>query len=173
MGVRGFVFHVEHLGSIALMVEIQLANGRGVALVDDEDAWLVTPFSWCLLVSGSLRKNYYAMARIAGRCILMHRWIANPPDGMEVDHRDRNGLHNWRANLRVCTHAENRLNTGAKTGSRTGLKGVSVTRSGRFLAQATFQGKTVGLGRYDTAEEAHAAYVAYVRELHGEFFRAA
>ena len=39
----------------------------------------------------------------------MHREIMKPPKGMDVDHKNHNKLDNTRESLRVCTHAENKL----------------------------------------------------------------
>lgn len=42
-------------------------------------------------------------------------------------------------------------------------------RDGRWYSRITINGKHIHLGRFDTAEEAHAAYVAASREAYGEF----
>jgi len=54
-----------------------------------------------------------------------------------------------------------------------GLQGRRVRPAKRQLEAAiTKLGKRYNIGTYGTAEEAHAAYVAKARELHGEFARA-
>jgi hypothetical protein len=40
-----------------------------------------------------------------------------------------------------------------------------------WRAEITVNGKTYKLGSYPTPEEAHAAYCAKAKELHGEFAR--
>src|SRR5690606_23490824 len=49
------------------------------------------------------------------RLILLHRFILNPPDHLEVDHWDHNGLNNLDSNIRPCTHLENMQNRKIRT----------------------------------------------------------
>ena len=51
----------------------------------------------------------------------MHRLIALPLDHQEIDHVDRNGLHNRRSNLRIATRRQNTLNR--RTESTSGYYG--------------------------------------------------
>jgi len=48
------------------------------------------------------------------------------------------------------------------------MKGVQIAGR-RFSARITVNGKKLSLGRFDTAEAAHEAYVAAAKKLHGEF----
>jgi hypothetical protein len=51
-----------------------------------------------------------------------------------------------------------------------GYKGVSWDEaSGQWRAQITEDGKRVNLGRYNTPEEAHAAYMEASNRVYGEF----
>jgi len=81
------------------MREILLSRGH-VALVDDAD------FDWLSRSKWHCSNDGYAVSGV----VVMHRLIMDAPDGMEVDHIDRNKLNNRRSNLRVCTHAENMRN---------------------------------------------------------------
>ncbi len=58
--------------------------------------------------------TYYVQAkRLEGgrwRSLSLHREITGCPPGLEVDHRDHNGLNNQGFNLLVCTHAVNMQN---------------------------------------------------------------
>ena len=106
----------------------------------------------------------------------MHRLLLAAPRGMDVDHKNGNGLDNRRRNMRVCTHAQNLMNRGATRASITGLKGVSLQGAGRrkkYRAEGKVSGKRVSLGYYLTPEEAHLAYVTWAKNSHGKFFRAA
>ncbi len=89
-----------------------------------------------------------------------------PP--MEVDHRDGDGLNNRIDNLRVAgprMNVENRRS--ASKNNKTGLLGVYIcSTTGRYRTSIRAKGKTVRLGRYDTAQEAHTAYLKAKRELH-------
>lgn len=56
--------------------------------------------------------------------IMLHRWLLQPPKDQVVDHMNRDKLDNRRANLRICTHAENLLNAGAQCDNALGIKNV-------------------------------------------------
>jgi hypothetical protein len=56
--------------------------------------------------------------------------------------------------------------------NRSGFKGVAfVPQRRKWRARITKGGRRYSLGNYETAEEAHAAYIAKARELFGEFAR--
>lgn len=137
------------------MVKVQLANGRGVALVDDEDADRVLSFRWCRCGPG------YVGHRADGKVVSLHRFIVGlaPGDGREVDHINGDRLDNRRENLRIVTRAQNNQNTPARGGS-SAHRGVSFCKqTGRWRATAGLNGKLHHIGRFDTeAEAAEAAW---------------
>lgn len=118
----------------------------------------------------------YRQIEIDGRAYKAHRlaWLymtGEWPDD-HVDHKDRDGLNNRWNNLREATRSQNKANGKCYASSSVGLKGVS--RHGRgWRARVSKDGRRVGLGVFDTPEQAHAAYVAAAINLHGEFARAA
>lgn len=147
------------------------------AVIDAEDAPLVLPHKWHPLKDGLA---FYAVRckQIAPRpnrrtkCWRMHRVITGAPNGVEVDHVDRDGLNNTRANLRQCSNAENVRNRSPMKNNTSGFRGVSfLARTGRWKATINGRGQRVHLGYHATAEEAARAYDAMARELHGEFAR--
>ena len=93
------------------MAEIALRwkkeKNRGlVAVVDDRDLPLVAGRKWYAhRVKGSL--TVYAKTGTAKGHVFMHHLIVGRRRGLEVDHRDGNGLNNRRSNLRHVTHAVN------------------------------------------------------------------
>lgn len=89
-----------------------------------------------------------------------------------VDHIDGNKKNNHLTNLRLATRSQNSQNSKAHSDSQSGLKGVSRKRK-RWRARIVVDGKEKSLGVFGTKEEAHAAWVAVAKELHGEFFRVA
>ena len=88
------------------MKQIPLDEKHSV-LVDDEDYEYISSFK-CHLMK-SIFTNYASFSYY-GKTTLIHRFIMEPPDGLEVDHIDGNGLNNQKSNLRVVTHEENAKN---------------------------------------------------------------
>ncbi len=115
----------------------------------------------------------YAMRRVGNsrksgsKVVWMHREITECPQGLKVDHADRNRLNNQRHNLRVCTHAENCANT-PKRQSVDGFRGIQLVK-GRYQARIGFERKVRYLGSFATAIEAATCYDDAAKELHGEF----
>jgi hypothetical protein len=87
----------------------------------------------------------------------------------EVDHRNRIKHDDRWNNLREATKAQNSANRGpTKKGKR--FKGIYWNR-GKYYAQLNIRYRRLYLGRFDTAEEAYAVYVATARKHLGEFAR--
>lgn len=153
------------------MREITLTNSEKVALVDEEDFEELSKWSWYLHNDGSAvrRKSLLDGSRTSW-IERMHREIMGLSRGEKkvVDHRNGIRLDNRRANLRICTQAENMLNCKVRKTSSTGLKGVAKNASG-WLAYIRINGKKKHLGSFETAERAYE-FACLARELlHGEF----
>ena len=59
------------------------------------------------------------------RSLPLHTFLVGPaPLGLQCDHRNRNKLDNRRSNLRFVTPSVNKRNTGVRSDSRSGIKGV-------------------------------------------------
>ena len=90
-----------------------------------------------------------------------------------VDHINGEGTDNRWCNLRPCNPRQNTWNVRKDSLNTSGFKGVTFCKTTkRWRAQIKFYGVHRCLGRYDSPEEAHAAYVAKAQELFGEFARA-
>jgi len=127
---------------------------------------------------GSLGARGYLQCRITvgGKCKLFyaHRivwalhcgsWPAN-----QVDHINGDRTDNRPCNLREATQAQNSRNRPGSPDSLTGVKGVDLDRRrGKFRARITTSGKEHWLGRFNTVEEAEAAYASAAVSMHGEF----
>lgn len=131
------------------MASVVLSDGD-LAFVDDSDLLLVAPYSWWKHNAG------YAMARVAGKRLLMHRLILQSVD--RIDHEDGNKLNNRRSNLRPATRSQNAANRGKQANNRSGFKGVFPLGSGLFRATIRVNGRTHNLGHYPTARQAAVAY---------------
>jgi hypothetical protein len=96
------------------------------------------------------------------------------PDGVQVDHINRNTLDNRRSNLRLCTASQNRYNQKPRKDSVTGFKGVSFhpdKKVKQWQAKIIVEGRKISLKYHATAEEAALAYNRAAVIHHGEFAR--
>jgi hypothetical protein len=150
---------------------IELTRGQ-VAIVDDEDYERFAQYRWCFMHAGYAMRRQKKAEGSNKVCILLHRAIVGAKKGESVDHINGNTLDNRRENLRICTHAENLRNQRLKKTSSSGLKGATLCKkTGKWCSKITKDGKTIHLGKFETAAEAHAAYCAASVSLHGEFAR--
>ena len=86
----------------------------------------------------------------------------------EVDHIDSDMLNDRWSNLRLATRGQNEANKPLTKRNRSGFKGVSWDKErNKWKAQI----KSRLIGRFDTPEEAHAAYVVELKKMHGDFAR--
>lgn len=149
-------------------VSVPLTQGK-FALIDAEDAPRVLAHKWCLHVT---RDNLYAQKRDPSTKmpISLHRFLTEAPPGIEVDHKNGDGLDNRRENLRLATRLQNATNIALRTNNKTGYKGVSEDkRRGGYRANIRLNGKQVAIGTFSDPRNAALAYDAYVRTHFGEF----
>jgi hypothetical protein len=149
-------------------------NGHTV-IVDDDDAHLATSFKWRVreYSGGNFRACYNLQNNGTQKTLFLHRQICQPPECMVVDHINGNSLDNRRANLRICTQAENLRNKRAYANNKTGLKGVHRVSSNSYRAMISVDKNSIDLGCYPTPEQAHNAYQHASLKYHGQFGRSA
>jgi hypothetical protein len=153
------------------MPEIRLTQGR-VAVVDEQDFAGLSALKWmasckrgkwyaCRFVRSNGQRKPEYMARVI---------LAAPPDRF-VDHINGDTLDNRRANLRLCTHAENQRNRHDRR-SASGFRGVRrIDRNPRrpWVAEIQVLGRKRHLGYFESAEAAACAYDAAAAEHFGAF----
>ncbi len=120
--------------------------------------------------AGALRKDGYILIGINGEGHLRHRlawlWMTGELPTGEIDHINGiRGDDRW-DNLRDVSRSWNQQNqTRAQASNSTGLLGVSF-HAGKYRSRISVDGKETLIGRYDSPQEAYAAYVSAKRRLH-------
>lgn len=146
------------------------------AQVDDEDYPRLASFTWLAKRSSQGRTLYaYRSLNVNGRKadVFMHREIMGldslNKDPREVDHRDGNGLHNTRANLRIVDHGTNMMNLMVRRDSKTGLKGVTRhAATGKYEVGIRLARQRIYLGLHSDPYAGGFAYNVAARLLFGE-----
>jgi hypothetical protein len=143
-----------------------------------EFRWRKRPRCWARpdLLAGYLTKQGYRCINIGGRFYLAHQlaclYVTGRWGRPMIDHRDGDVSNNRWNNLRRATRSQNAANRSRPRQNTSGYKGVHFCRkTGKWRACIGKDGETIQLGRFDTAQEAHAAYVAAARKYYGEFAR--
>lgn len=117
-------------------------------------------------------KNYMRIL-VDGRQWLAHRlawlYVHGRWPHEQIDHINGVKTDNRLVNLREVSPEVNMQNVrGPKKNNKyAGLLGAHWdSRHGRWVSQLSIKGKNRYLGRFDTPEQAHAAYIAAKRRLH-------
>jgi hypothetical protein len=148
---------------------------RGYSMLLDAADWPL--ISGCRLYAAVRRGRPYATYYPEGDYSaigLVHRLLVDCPAGYLVDHINGDSLDNRRANLRVCTNAENCRTKGLSRANTSGFKGVSFSRvkvHRRWVATIRVNGAQKFLGSHETPEEAARAYDRAAVAHFGEFAR--
>jgi hypothetical protein len=147
--------------------EIKLSHGK-TAIVDNDWHDYLSQWKWRANFSGW---KWYAFRNEGGKIVKMHRVIMGVTDrNIQVDHINGKSLDNRRANLRLCTMAENQRNRGPAKSNTSGFKGVYWdTRAGKWHAHITVNNKKTNLGLYADSIDAARAYNAAATKWHGPF----
>ncbi len=151
----------------------QIKYHNGTVLIDDADYEAVMSRTWHI---NEIGHNKYAirLEKVNGkyRNLSMHRFILGVTDrNINVDHINKNGLDNRRANMRTCTTAENCRNKRKhKDGVHSKYIGVTWhSTSGRYWARIVVDRKTISLKTFPTEIEAAKAYNDAALKFFGEF----
>jgi DNA polymerase-1 len=152
---------------------IRLTRGK-YALVDPDDYRHLSKHKWHAYPNG---KTFYAARRatingIKNRYIPMHRAVLKVPANMFVDHINRNGLDNRKANLRPATHAQNSCNRAKRSNGTCASKYKGVTaRSERksYQAQIRVNGNPIFLGSFRDEVQAAKAYDRAAKKYHCQY----
>jgi hypothetical protein len=133
--------------------------------------WKPRPRVFAGQPAGCANANGYVRIRLNQSNYWAHRlvwyWHSGNWPKEEIDHINGRRDDNRIENLRTASRPENRQNTISKKQRKGGLAGASFcSYTNRWRATIAKNGKKVSLGRFDTAEEAHEAYLKAKAELH-------
>jgi hypothetical protein len=136
-------------------VQVPLSNG-GFTLVDPGDVVLLRDY-------GVPRKTSHGYVKLRKRGSgeaqnYLHRVIMGARKGEMVDHINRDRLDNRRANLRLCTNAQNMWNSKSRRDNASGLRGVWESSPGHWSAAISVNEARVYLGTFWTKHEAAIAF---------------
>lgn len=134
--------------------------------------WAFSPSSKIRVgtLAGTVHSKGYRQIVLLGKRyqehVLAWLYMTGAFPASEIDHKNRERGDNRWMNLRLSTRSLNMQNqTRARKDSRTGFLGVRKDGN-RFMARIGLDGKRIYLGCFDTAEKAHAAYLAAKKEMH-------
>lgn len=159
------------LGQQRPPVEYGLLEGEEVAyipltrgfwtIVDRENEYLAT-------MKPYYRKGY-AVVTINLKSVRLHSLIFKCPEGLEPDHKNRNGLDNRASNLRTATHTQNCQNQSPQREHPTGYKGVTLLPSGKYRARIRQGRQSFNCGVHIEIRDAALAYDKKAVELCGDY----
>ena len=135
------------------------------ATIDADMEQAFSCFRWHMTDTGYAAR--WSGSRGARYRVRMHRLVLglDREDPRQVDHVDRDKLHNRRQNLRAVERdSQNKQNVPGRPGSSR-HRGVSWdSERGKWLAQAKAKGVGRFVKRFDSEEQAAAAVTAWRRE---------
>lgn len=134
-----------------------------------------------IVATSHAHRDGYRVVRMPGttKWLRSHRivwkWMTGEEPAADVDHINGDKADNRWENLRLATRSQNMANRARPRCKRSDLpKGVVYCkRTGKYRAAITVNYRSIKLGRFATAEEAHKAYSEALQKHFGEFARAA
>ena len=149
------------------MKTIKINLGQKI-VIDDEDFEKVSQHTWSTW--HIYRRGKYEWgcpkATIKNRSITLSRFIMNPPQGLQIDHIDRDRFNNQKSNLRICSNSINGHNRGMLKSNTTGVVGAYYDKyHKKFRAEIRFNDEKMFIGYFETVDEAGLAYLEKKKEL--------
>ncbi|SHJ05747.1 HNH endonuclease [Anaerovibrio lipolyticus DSM 3074] len=133
-------------------------------LIDKEDLEKIKKYRWRVD-----QATGYIYSDFLSKKIYLHRYIMDvhqDTSGKVIDHRNRNKRDNRRANLRICTHAQNLRNLSILSNSSTGFRNI-YRKGKKFCLMSNYNGHVTYFGTYSTVLEALQAKIQLWRDLWG------
>jgi hypothetical protein len=161
--VRELLDYDPITGKMIWLVDRGVGIGRGGRRCKGREAGAPNKGYWRIRIDGIL----YDRSLLAW----VHYYGEEP--SFIIDHDDLDKGNDAIKNLRQATRSQNYANAGCRKNNKSGFKGVYLYRkSNRWQSFIMVNGKRFYLGRFDTPEEAAAAYAMAAAEKYKEFARA-
>jgi hypothetical protein len=155
------------------MREIKLSNSYVVALVDDKNYDLVSPYNWHLTTKRKDRKSCarYVYTTIDGKLVKMHHLILPlTSSNLAIDHINGIGWDNQEHNLRLVSYSQNNMNSRKRTDCASEHKGVCWDNiQEKWRSRIFVKGHSINLGRFPDEISAARAYNEAALRYFGEF----
>lgn len=152
---------------------------RVVECLSSAGAPQVRKFKGKVLSTGAERTKYevVVLSRPEGKIsrhlhrLVYEAFVGEIPEGMHIDHTNRNTRDNRVSNLRICTPSQNQRNRCSDKNTSSKYRGVYKSRHGRWVAACKSKdGVVTYLGTYTKEDSAAAAYDEYGKKHFSEFF---
>jgi len=126
-------------------------------------------------VAGTPRKDGRLQISVDGTIYdagpLAFLWMTGRWPARLIDHKNGDPSDDRWRNLREATYSQNGANSFDRI-SEVPFKGVVIEkRTGRYCARIKVNYKMINLGTFETAADAHVAYIAAARKYFGAFAR--
>ena len=142
-----------------------LPNGKSFVF-DKDDLPLVSQYSWSIDNHGYVRSwcEQYGFFKL-------HRLLLGFDAPDMVDHVNGIRSDNRRCNLRLATAKQNSWNSAMHCDNRTGYKGVTLHKSGKYHARINVDKRCISLGYFADPLQAALAYNKAATLYFGEYAR--
>jgi hypothetical protein len=137
-------------------------EGYSDVIVDDEDFERVNNYTWNISDEYARRTIWHGKRSTS---IKLHQFIiGKAPQGLEIDHENKNKLDNRKCNLRVVTKNKNQQNRKKSKNCSSKYIGVCFDKNEKLWSAniTDNNSKRIWLGRFDSEVEAAKAYDAVV-----------
>ena len=125
--------------------------------------------------AGALRDDGYRLIGVDGRLYRAHKliWLWHRNELPELlDHIDNDPTNNRIENLRIATRSENGFNSGARTNTKSGIKGVWWhQKNEKWRVSIYVNGRPTDFGCYEDLELAELVAIEARNKYHGAFAR--
>ena len=135
--------------------------GEKEFIIDKEDLEKVKKYHWTIR---KIYNNFYAYSGFWNKkAISLHRYIMNCPDGLVIDHINRNTLDNTKKNLRICNNLVNLKN---RPLGNSGYRGIIQNKYGKYRVRLQIE-----KNKFDKTFKKLEDAINYRKELENKYHK--